>query len=94
MVAGKDTNQSGHQPYRPPAADVRAPSQEAALRDLVWRVEHVRSLLTGAEASTPETRAELAELLDTGDARAALGLRPCEDAPENGGENDSEGDQA
>lgn len=44
----------------------------AALRDLIWRVDHVRSLLGGIN---PEANPqELIALLDTNDARAALGL--------------------
>jgi hypothetical protein len=67
-------------PEVPPGADALPGSAvqldtvqiEAALRDLIWRVEHVRLLLQRpAASSTAET---LTALLDTTDARQALRL--------------------
>lgn len=55
-----------------PAAQKDAARIEAALRDRIWRIGQVRSLLENS-AGAPDPQ-ELAALLDTSDARAALGL--------------------
>jgi len=63
----------GPAPEPPPneAMQSTAARQEAALRDLIWRVDHVRARLALSN-STSELH-ELVALLDTSDAHAALG---------------------
>lgn len=71
----------------------------AALRDLIWRVEHVRSLLEGATSEADPH--ELSALLDTSDARAALELNGAgaiqgganDDRNMEGGTSDRQGHQ-
>jgi len=57
---------------------------DAALRDLIGRMEHVRARLQEKAPDTADI-AELVTLLNTADARLALGLRPadppCEEMP-------------
>lgn len=48
-----------------------APIMEVALRDLVWRVEHAKTLLECTELLP--SREEISEILDTADSRVALG---------------------
>ncbi|MFN4231288.1 hypothetical protein [Parvibaculum sp.] len=63
---------------------------EAALRDLVWSVDHVRSLLQGPE-NTPDPQ-ELLVLLDTRHAHAALGLDGVETPQATGQTTETEGE--
>lgn len=46
----------------------------AALRDLIWRVEHMRALLLD-DAATADDQT-VCDLLDTSEARRAIGLEP------------------
>jgi hypothetical protein len=63
-------------PSQPESIPHSSPSErarlEAALRDLISRVEHVRSVIRYS-AAVLDMR-EIVALLDTGDAREALGL--------------------
>lgn len=52
---------------------------EAALRDVIWRVDYVRSLLE-EPAGAPHLQ-ELVSLLDTSDVRAVLRLDEAEPDP-------------
>lgn len=69
-----------------PSPEPHAPEDDQrlaiALRDLAWRVEHVRDQLNGPAGSLD--RAELSLLLDTAEARTALGLGPPDHRSQNG----------
>lgn len=56
-----------------PSTEKNMPRIEAALRELVWRIDHVRTVLRDPAVSIePE---EIHALLDTACARSALGIK-------------------